>query len=86
MSFKTIPIEVSTCRPEIWCTWLENLSNSDLPDHVLRVMSLEPMFAVPFFKTTSFDNSWFRPVPIETILYLVLRTKLVLKPFLLNQK
>lgn len=47
--------------------WIENISNEELPEYVLRIMCLGPMFAVPYFKVGS-EKFGFKPVPLEKII------------------
>ena len=47
-------------------TWIENISSCALPDYVNRVLSLGPMFSIPYFKVDSKDP--FRSVPLEKII------------------
>lgn len=49
-------------------SWVENLSDTVLPECVLRVMCLGPMFSVPFFRTNGNTQRCFKPIPLGKII------------------
>lgn len=48
-------------------SWVQNISDTQLPSFAMRVLCLGPKFCIPFFKN-SLEKSPFRAVPLEKII------------------
>ena len=51
-------------------TWIENISNKELPECVSRVLCLGPMFSVPYFNIGG-NNPRFKAIPLDRIITII---------------